>query len=824
MFNTNKKTSGGHRRISDLMPWAVFVAPGVILNKDGSFQQTLCFRGPDFASSSSEHLIQVCARLNNACKRFGSGWALFIEAARRREEAYLEETSFPDPVSQLIDEERRAFFQSSQQTYSSTYYFTLQYLPPEENSRRVGKLFVQQTGKTETAYKEVLTQFNSHAQLLHNLLSEFMYDVKILNNDETLTYLHQCVSDKKHPVTAPESPMYLDTLLCDSPLHNGFTLQLGEAHLKTLSLTGFPSASMPALLEQLNTLPVEYRWVTRYIPMDKLEAEQVLKGYRRRWFSKRKSALSMLMEVFSKSESALQDNAAVRYAQDTDEAMQELAADYVSYGYFTATITLINNDVNKLETAAQEVERIINGLGFVTFRESVNALEAWLSSLPGQAYANIRAPLLHSLNVCHLLPVSSPWAGSSHNKHLNAPAMMMAHTRGSSPFYFSNHVNDVGHQLIIGPTGSGKSVLLNMIALQFLRYDKAQVFIFDKGLSFLISTLSAGGQLYHLMGEKNGLKFQPLAMIDEQQERLWALEWLAGLCSEEGALSSEEKELLWDTLELLKDLPIEHRSMTSFHTLLQNEQLKQRLQSYTSDGPFGQLFDGQYQHLNESRWLCFEMEQLMEQPAALAPVLLYLFHLLEKRFTGEPGLLILDEAWLFLDHPLFSQRIREWLKTLRKKNVSVIFATQSIADLMESSITSSLLESCPSRVFLPNSRALEPGLAHIYEHLGLSDQQINLIAGASPRQDYYYQSSIGNALFNLQLGPVALAFADSGGQQKKQMVQQFYERYGYPAFIPAYLDSQGLGDLSSIFRVDKQVSVPEILKDEYLPEEGGVCE
>ena len=797
------------RHICDLMPWAVFVTQGVILNKDGSFQQTLCFRGLDFASSSSEYLIQVCARLNNACKRFGSGWAMFVEASRRREETYLEDTPFPDPVSQLIEEERRDFFQSSQQTYSSTYYFTLQYLPPEESSRRAGKLFVHQGPKTEMEYDEVLIQFKNHVQLLHNLLSEFMYDVRALNNDETLTYLHQCVSDKIHPVSAPSSPVYLDRLLCDSPLHNGFVLHLGDAYLKTISLTGFPSASMPALLEQLNTLPVEYRWVTRYIPMDKLEAEQVLKGYRRRWFAKRKSALSMLMEVFSKSESALQDNAAVRYAQDADEAMQELASDYVSYGYFTATITLINKNPDELETATQEVERVINGLGFVTYRENVNALEAWLSSLPGQPYANVRAPLLHSLNVCHLLPVSAPWAGNVWNKHLEAPAMMMAHTRGSSPFYFSNHVNDVGHQLIIGPTGSGKSVLLNVIALQFLRYKQAQVFIFDKGLSFLISTLSTGGKLYHLAGEKGGLRFQPLAEIDQQKEQIWALEWLSGLCSEEGSLSSEDKELLWDALELLKDLPVEHRSMTSFHTLLQSEHLRKLLQPYTLEGAFGEMFDGRYQALDTSHWICFEMGSLMEQPQALAPALLYLFHLLEKRFTGAPTLLMLDEAWLFLDHPLFSRRIREWLKTLRKKNVSVIFATQSIADLMESTITSSLLESCPSRVFLPNNHALEPGITHIYEYLGLSEQQISLIANASPRQDYYYQSSEGNALFNLQLGPIALAFSDANGVQKKELVRRLYKRFGYPNFIPEYLKTQGLQDVAELLVSETKTS-PEM--------------
>ncbi|MCY4178196.1 MAG: conjugal transfer protein TrbE [Endozoicomonadaceae bacterium] len=813
-FAKHSKFSSNGRMV-DLIPWAVFVAPGIILNKDGSLQQTLCFRGPDFASSSSEHLIHVCAKLNNICKRFGSGWILYIEAARSKEEAYLKESQFPDPVSQLIDEERRMFFESSQQTYNSVYYFTLQYLPPEESSRRAQKIFMQDSSEqNQTAYDEVLSQFQNQVNLLKNLLAEFMYDVKILSNDETVTYLHQCISDKNHFVSAPDEPVYLDALLCDTPLHNGFILQLGNSHLKTLSITGFPSASMPALLEQLNALPIEYRWVTRYIPMDKLDAEQVLKGYRRRWFSKRKSALSMLMEVFSKSESALQDNAAIRYAQDTDEAMQELSADYINYGYFTATITLISTDLKQLESAIQQVERVINGLGFITFRESINALEAWLSSLPGQAYANIRTPLLHSLNVCHLLPLSSPWSGNGWNKHLQAPALMMAHTRGSSPFYFSNHVNDVGHQLIIGPTGSGKSVLLNMIALQFLRYEGSQVFIFDKGLSFLISTLSTNGQLYYLGDDENSLKFQPLANIDKKEEQLWALDWIMGLCDVQP--DAAERELLWDALELLKELPAQYRSLTSYHTLLQDEDLKQSLLPYILDGPFGVLFDGQYDQIMNNRWIYFEMEKLMAMPDALAPVLFYLFHLLEQRFTGQPTLLLLDEAWLFLDHPLFAKKIREWLKTLRKKNVSVIFATQSVTDLMESSITSSLLESCPSRVYLPNNRALEPSLFKVYEQLGLSDQQINLIASAHPRQDYYYQSFVGNALFNLQLGPIALAFADAGNAEKKQTLKRLYEQYGYPYFIPFYLKSQGLYDVAAIFDTEPDQLIEENTEQESL--------
>ena len=153
----------------------------------------------------------------------------------------------------------------------------------------------------------------------------------------------------------------------------------------------------------------------------------------------------------------------------------------------------------------------------------------------------------------------------------------------------------------------------------------------------------------------------------------------------------------------------------------------------------------------------------MERPALVLPVLTYLFHRLEHRFDGSPTLLILDEAWLFLDDPLFAARIREWLKTLRKKNVSVIFATQSLADIASSSIAPALIESCPSRIFLPNPRALEPGQQKFYSEFGLNKTQVSILAASTPKRDYYFQSRAGNRLFDLKLGPVALAFCGARG-------------------------------------------------------------
>jgi type IV secretion system protein TrbE len=142
--------------------------------------------------------------------------------------------------------------------------------------------------------------------------------------------------------------------------------------------------------------------------------------------------------------------------------------------------------------------------------------------------------------------------------------------------------------------------------------------------------------------------------------------------------------------------------------------------------------------------------------------LTYLFHRLEARFDGRPTLLVLGEAWAFLDDPTFAPRIREWLKTLRKKEVSVVFATQSLADIETSGIAPAIVESCMSRIFLPNDRALEPQIRKTYERFGLNERQVELVARARPKRDYYFQSRAGNRLFELGLGDVALAFAAAG--------------------------------------------------------------
>jgi type IV secretion system protein VirB4 len=783
-------------RLADHLPWVALIAPGVVLNKDGSFQRTFAFRGPDLESATEAELVSAAARANNVLKRFGSGWALFFEAERREALGYPE-SGFPDAASWLVDRERRAGFEAEGEHYESRYHLTLTWLPPADSSDAAGRSLVERPDTDRGRdWRGALAAFVAETNRALDLFSAFMPEVRALGDAETLTYLHGAISTRHHPVALPDTPMYLDGLLTDTPLIGGLEPRLGDEHIRTLTVLGFPNLSRPGLLDALNHQDFAYRWATRFIALDKTDATKVLTKLRRQWFNKRKSITALLREVLYNQPAQLLDSDADNKVVDADLALQVLGGDHVAFGYLTATITVMDRDRTYVEDKVRAVERIVGGLGLTTIRESVNAVEAWLSSLPGHVYANVRQPIVHTLNLAHLMPLSSVWAGPARNTHLAGPPLLVAQTAGSTPFRLSTHVGDVGHMLVVGPTGTGKSVLLALIALQFRRYRGAQLYIFDKGFSARAAVLAMGGAHHALgLGSDGGeaLAFQPLRRIDDAGERSWAAEWVAALLAHEKVtVTPDVKESVWSALGSLASAPPEERTLTGLALLLQSNALRSALTAYTLDGPYGRLLDAAEQQLALADVQCFETEALMGQGGVVAPVLTYLFHRLEERFDGRPTLLILDEAWIFLDHPLFAARIREWLKTLRKKNVAVLFATQSLADIADSSIAPAIIESCPQRILLPNDRAIEPQSRAAYERFGLNDRQIELVSRATPKRHYYLQSARGNRLFELGLGPVALALCGTSDPASQARIDAILAEHGAQEFAARFLGDSGL--------------------------------
>src|SRR6202043_717236 len=334
----------------------------------------------------------------------------------------------------------------------------------------------------------------------------------------------------------------------------GLETTLGSSHLRVLTVVGFPTATTPGIFDALNRLAFAYRWSTRAIMLDKTDATKLLTRIRRQWFAKRKSVAAILKEVMTNEAPALLDTDAHNKAMDADAALQELGADEIGEAFVTATVTVWDSEPATADEKLRLVEKVIQGRDFTCMIETVNAVEAWLGSVPGHVYANVRQPPISTLNLAHMIPLSAVWAGEARDHHFKAPPLFLARTEGSTPFRFSLHVGDVGHTLVVGPTGAGKSVLLALMALQFRRYPDAQVFAFDFSGSIRAAALAMGGDWHDLGGALSDdasepVALQPLASIYGSAGQGWAAQWLAAILVREGVtLSPEAKDHLWSAL------------------------------------------------------------------------------------------------------------------------------------------------------------------------------------------------------------------------------------------------------------------------------------
>ena len=572
-----------HRRrpaaLADHLPWAALVAPGVALNKDGSFTTGFRFRGPDLESSTEDELMAVRARLNNALKRLGTGWCLHMEA-RRREAAPYPESAFDLDVAWLLDEERRSRFEAGDPAFETDFRLALTWLPPADDTQRMERWLFDGLAKGGADWRQALAVFIREAATTLDLLSDALPEIDPLDDADLLTWLHDCVSPKTFPITAPDSPMYLDAWLADADLSGGIAPRLGDRWLKVVSVRGLPSVTRPGLLDALGALPFPYRWTARWIGLDKPEAEREIVKLRKRWFAKRKGVGVLLREAITKEEVPLLDTDAASKTEECDGALAALGAEACAFGYLTLTVTVLDATEVGAAAKARAIEAALNAQGLLARIEDLNAVEAWLGSLPGEPYADVRRPLVSTLNLADLLPVSAVWAGPAMDLNLDGPPLATARTTGSTPFRLVLHVGDVGHAMVVGPTGSGKSALLSFLSLQWFRYPNARVVFFDKGRSARAATLAAGG-CWRALEPGARFSLQPLADIDQEIERAWASEWIAETVRLAGLEPVPRiREEIWAALAALADAPIPFRGATVG--------VSQRLADHRETGAVGQ--------------------------------------------------------------------------------------------------------------------------------------------------------------------------------------------------------------------------------------------
>ncbi|KKB07159.1 conjugal transfer protein TrbE [Devosia geojensis] len=776
---------------SDLLPYAALIDNGTLLLKDGSLMAGWYFAGPDSESSTDFERNEVSRQINSILARLGSGWMIQVEAVRVPATAYpaRDNCHFPDKVSAVIDEERRKRFEAADGHYESQHAIILTYREPEKRKSGLVKyVYSDDESRATTFADRALDHFRrsirEFEQYMGNVVSirrmvtheiEERGGTRIAKFDDLLQFARFCIVGENHPVRLPDIPMYLDFVVT-AEFHHGLSPLVDNRYLAVVAMDGFPAESWPGILNSLDLMPLTYRWSSRFVFLDPIEARQRLERTRKKWLQKVRPFMDQLFQTNS---GAIDQDAALMVAE-TEDAIAEANSQLVAYGYYTPVIVMFDDDEARLREKTEGVRRLVQAEGFAARIETLNATEAFLGSLPGNWYANIREPLINTRNLADLVPLNSVWSGSPvapcpFYPEGSPPLMQVA--SGSSPFRLNLHSGDVGHTLIFGPTGSGKSTLLALIAAQFRRYSRAQLFAFDKGKSMYPLTVAVGGDHYDV-GAGEALTFCPLRQLEDDGDKAWAAGWLETLIELQGVkVTPDHRNAIARQIELMA--ATSRRSLSDFVSGVQMREIKDALRHYTVDGPMGHLLDAEEDGLTLSDFQTFEIEELMNLgDRNLVPVLLYLFRRIEKRLTGAPSLIILDEAWLMLGHPAFREKIREWLKVLRKANCAVVLATQSISDAEKSGIIDVLKESCPTKICLPNGAARESGTREFYERIGFNERQIEIVATALPKREYYVASPDGRRLFDMALGPITLSFVGASGKDDIKRIDELRVHHG----------------------------------------------
>lgn len=786
-FNLQKQRKRKGAEFSSLVPYTIMCEDGIVLLKNGALCRGYEFVAPDVGSASANKIAMLSSMFNNAINQLGENWAVQVELQRRKSNSYPY-AEIKNPAGFLVERERKLNYGLNAAYYENHYYLTVTYCLPTEIMQKTKGLFFQKSqasneGVNIQNFKKEMKFFKMESGKLATVLSNYMR-MRELNSGEFFTYLHTGVSLKWHKCRLDENQMLvLSEYICDTDLETSMPLKLGDNYIPVISVNAFPSATIPAMFDVLNKAQCELRWSTRFICYPHSLALKKIDKIEKKFHAARKSVGQYVMEMTAHIQSTREDSGAVAQETDASQARVDITMGDVGFGEYTSNIMVWDENFETAQEKSKYVAGMINALGFTAKEETLNALQAFCSMMPGNVYANIRRLFVSTGNASNVVPLSSIWSGLKENDFLceisgQAKPHVTCATDAGIPFFLNLNTRDVGHHWISGPTGAGKSTYLALLEIQWLKYPNAQVIIFDKDLSARNVTVCAGGK--YIEPGKDDIAFQPLLHLETEEEMRWASEFIECLLTEQKAvITAQMRKSIFNTVQLLATKEIEARTLTTFcqycdylNPQTQQNDIADSLSPYLIGGQYGNLFDRISQDLEMGFWTMFEMGTLMNMSqGAVAPSLMYLFRICEKKFNGNPTLLILDEAWVFLKNEIFARKITEWLKVLRKKHVFVVFATQEIEDAAKSPVASTIISQCGSKVYLADEQATTSMMRNAYKLFGLEQSEIELLARSQKKQDYFFKSALGTRQFQLGLDKLQLAVLTNSESDHKLLTE-----------------------------------------------------
>lgn len=782
-------------------PYAYIMEPNICLLKNGALMTTYQIEYPDLESSSANDIAAVAALFNRSIMSLAQneGWAIFFDVKRMKTKEYPAGI-FDNLSGWLIDQRRAENFSKFGEHFTSKYYLSFVWQLPNDFEEKGNEFFFKEKDCKENKQNKKTINHKRDLKAVQDNCERFLDDcdkimgsmtnklwIHHLDKCELFSYIKSCISLEEEKLIFPDDVFFfLDDFICEKDVQTSIPLKIGEYYVPVMTIKDFPTMSYPAIFDRLNRTMQEYRWTTRFIPFSKETSLKKADDYQNKYLSKRKAALTALTENFLGASIDKENQGALAMAGEASQINEDLTMDRYILGNYTSSLMCWDKKLERAKLKSRKMQQVVKSCGFGVKEETLGNFQAWQGMWPGNIYANVKRPILSSETCSNIIPLSSAWQGNAENDFTletcgSSIPLCICSTSYGTPFFMNINVRDVGHTFVFGPTGAGKSTLLALLMAQATKYKGANVICIDKQLSSRAFMIGSGG--VYIEPGKDKVTFQPLSELKNPEEcsaeeynesLLWCQQFIEGLLAQQNIdCTATMSKVITEALRLVSEKPV--KDLTTFQQYVTYQDpktgentIRLGIEPYCAGGQFGSIFDADTTTLNLSRRMTIEMGSLMRlSEKAVAPALFYIFRYLEKLWNVPTGkkqpltFLFLDEAWLYLQHPIFAKFIQEWLRTLRKKKVFCIFATQEVSAASKSALKETIDQQCLTKIYLADESAQNPALAKSYSEFGLTESEIVALSNAQMKHDYYFKNPLGCRMFSLDLDDFQLALISS---------------------------------------------------------------
>lgn len=822
---------------AELLPWFGLVAPGLVLCQDGSLLAGFAYEGEDVEGQEDHRVDQGIDLLQTAFRTLTDRCTLWTVQERRFTTGYLK-NDFSNPVAALIDQQwekacaerknarltQRLFVSYNFPNKSEAFFEALRAELIEHDGQVLKALsgLMKRRLSEKGAIARVRGQLAEMAHEFEKVLGSFAGIIERTAGFRRLTdsdflgelYARANLASHAGPVNPPPHLAYLNTTLAADTVERQHDVLKFKGPVKTtyvaaLSTTGTPPEAHAHQVDQLMGLDCEYVLVQCFRILDRLPAEKSIQDAEMFYRSEVKSVTTRVAERLFDMTSEKVNTGNLHLAQDAQDALVELTAGDVAYGYYNMTLLALGDSPRLAEAAADLLSSSLRASGFTIVRERHGLMSALLTTFPGNPNATLRWKLASTANLADLAPIRTVSRGESTHPLFSrvlgydVPPLCRFLTPYGVAFDFNPHEGDLGHTAIVGGSGSGKTSLMTLLIAQFRKYNPSQTYIFDKDYSLMMATVLLGGKHIDMSRSGNARPMlNPVRVMlkngDDARLRLW-IEVLIG--ADGHAVSGTESTTINTAIQQLRRSPESNWKLSAVFALLagQDMHLANKIAPYVDqsegEGDYGTVgshanfFDNYDDQFDLTSLVGMECNGILDDKKVASPFMDYAFYCIERSLDGNtPTMIYVEEAWYMLSNPAFASKMEDWLRTFRKKRAFVVFATQALDEIARLPNIGSFVTNIPTQIFLPAVKNSVHAQADLYRSVfGTTEAQMVLLAQAIPKRDYLFVRPTVTRLVNTKMPPALLAINEGTINEGKRAQLLAYAAAGGPGWETRFM-------------------------------------